>query len=133
MPRPLAIKKPSCRCSQADERDNRPGRRRRHFIVTVTPLRPGTPDVTGALKVVKPGVLSWYVYEPTGTPAEGLLEAAPLAGEYSAEVVEVTSLAMRDVSLGTCSQNRRTTSGVAGTVGTAPLQRHLPKIGAVCD
>jgi len=53
--------------------------------------------VTGALNVVEPGVFSWYVYARTGELADALSEAAALAKEYSAEVVEVTPLAVRDV------------------------------------
>lgn len=53
--------------------------------------------VTGALNVIEPGVLSWYVYERTESLADGLAQATALAEEYSAEVVEVTPLVVRDV------------------------------------
>ena len=53
--------------------------------------------VTGALNVVEPGVLSWYVFERTDTMAAALRSATALAEEYSAEIVEVTPLAVRDV------------------------------------
>jgi hypothetical protein len=52
---------------------------------------------TGALNVIEPGVLSWYVYESSDAMAEALLLATALAEEYSAEIVEVTPLAVRDV------------------------------------
>jgi SAM-dependent methyltransferase len=53
--------------------------------------------VTGALNVIEPGVLSWYVYERSEALADGLSQATALAEEYSAEVVEVTPLVVRDV------------------------------------
>jgi len=54
-------------------------------------------SVTGALNVVEPDVLSWYVYERSAAMADALLVATGLAEEYSAEIVEVTPLAVRDV------------------------------------
>lgn len=53
--------------------------------------------ITGALNVVEPGVLSWYVYERNAAMADALRLATELAEEYSAEIVEVTPLAVRDV------------------------------------
>ena len=53
--------------------------------------------VTGALNVVEPSVLSWYVHERSDAFAEALELLSALAEEYSAEIVEVTPLVVRDV------------------------------------
>jgi SAM-dependent methyltransferase len=53
--------------------------------------------ITGALNVIEPGVLSWYVHERSEAMADALLLTTALAEEYSAEIVEVTPLAVRDV------------------------------------
>lgn len=54
-------------------------------------------SVTGAVNVVEPGVLSWYVFERSDEFAAALRAAVSVADEYSAEIVEVTPLAVRDV------------------------------------
>ncbi len=52
---------------------------------------------TKAVNAVEPGVFSWYVTEQTDALSTALSDMARLAGEYSAEVVEVTPLVARDV------------------------------------
>src|SRR5262249_39230144 len=54
-------------------------------------------QVTGALNVIEPGVLSWYVYERSEQLGLALRAVVSLAEEYSAEIVEVTPLVVRDV------------------------------------
>lgn len=52
---------------------------------------------TGAVNVLEPGIFSWYVDSNHDALPPALEFAAALAAEYSAEIVEVTPLAVRDV------------------------------------
>lgn len=54
-------------------------------------------EVTGAVNVIEPGILSWYVHEASQDLSDALRDAANLANEYSAEIVEITPLVVRDV------------------------------------
>lgn len=54
----------------------------------------------GALNVVEPGVFSWYVEERSDALAAGLSRGVAAAKEYSAEVLELSPLAARDVLKG---------------------------------
>jgi hypothetical protein len=52
---------------------------------------------TGADNVVEPGIFSWYLDERSHSLEEALASMAGIAGEYSAEIVEITPLVARDV------------------------------------
>lgn len=52
---------------------------------------------TGALNAVEPGIFSWYLAGRTPAMTEALQSAALLAAEYSAEMIDVTLLAARDL------------------------------------
>jgi N-6 DNA Methylase len=52
---------------------------------------------TGALNAVEPGIFSWYLASRSDALGEALRRTAAVAEEYSAEVVEITPLAARDV------------------------------------
>jgi len=54
-------------------------------------------EATRATNVVEPGVFSWYLGEDDRSLAEALIGMAGIAGEYAAEVVEITPLVARDV------------------------------------
>lgn len=51
----------------------------------------------GALNAIEPGIFSWYLAARSGELLAALRTAAGVAGEYSAEVIEITPLAARDV------------------------------------
>jgi hypothetical protein len=52
---------------------------------------------TGTVNAIEPGIFSWYLASQTGALGTALHRAAEVATEYSAEVVEVTPLAARDL------------------------------------
>jgi Eco57I restriction-modification methylase len=52
---------------------------------------------TGALNAIEPGIFSWYVSSQAPSLEAALHQAALVAAEYSAEVVEVTPLGARDL------------------------------------
>ena len=51
----------------------------------------------GALNVIEPGLFSWYVREGGAELEAALRQMINLANEYSAEVVEISPLAARDI------------------------------------
>jgi SAM-dependent methyltransferase len=51
----------------------------------------------GALNAIEPGIFSWYLAAKSEELAAALRQAAKVAAEYSAEVIEITALAARDV------------------------------------
>ncbi|MCA1704236.1 MAG: N-6 DNA methylase, partial [Actinobacteria bacterium] len=53
--------------------------------------------VTGTINVIEPGIFSWYLGENDSELFEALSRMAEVAGEYSAEIVEITPLAARDI------------------------------------
>jgi hypothetical protein len=67
-------------------------------LVHFTDLESGRlTEVTRAMNVVEPGVFSWYLGERDPLLLEALVGMAGIAGEYAAEVVEITPLVARDV------------------------------------
>jgi SAM-dependent methyltransferase len=52
---------------------------------------------TRAINVIEPGIFSWYLGEQSSELTDALANMVTIAGEYSAEVVEITPLVARDV------------------------------------
>lgn len=54
-------------------------------------------EITGTVNAIEPGIFSWYLGERNDQLERSLKGMADIASEYSAEVVEITPLAARDV------------------------------------
>ena len=54
-------------------------------------------EITGTVNAIEPGIFSWYLGERNNRLESSLKGMANIASEYSAEVVEITPLAARDV------------------------------------
>ncbi len=54
-------------------------------------------EVTGTVNAIEPGIFSWYLGERNSEIESALKRMAEIAGEYSAEIVEITPLTVRDV------------------------------------